>query len=128
MGAHAAYPDAGELDDNEGFDIAVDASGHPKAIQSAVDMLGPRGRLVQMGVAHEDARISVSPYAMFAKELSIIGSNSLANAYAAAIDLMPDIADALRPLVTDRLPLTRYAEAVRRASSPHSIKVQVVPG
>jgi hypothetical protein len=41
---------------------------------------------------------------------------------------MVDLADALRPLVTDRLPLTEYAEAVRRASSPYSIKVQVVPG
>jgi threonine dehydrogenase-like Zn-dependent dehydrogenase len=50
----------------------------------AAGMLGPPGRLVQIGVTHEDVRIHVSSYAVFAKELSISGSNSLANAYPAA--------------------------------------------
>lgn len=127
MGAETAYADASEIHDDGGFDIAVEASGHPRAIQSAIDMLGRRGRLVQMGVANENVRVQLSPFEVFAKELMIIGSNSLADAYPAAIDLMNDIAPILRPLVTDQLPLHHYPDAIRRASSPESIKVQVLP-
>ncbi len=126
MGADVAYADAAEVDDPDGYDIAIDASGHPAAIQSAVDMLGRQGRLVQMGIAHANVRVNVSPFEVFAKELMIIGCNSLAGAYEAATQLMPEIATTLRPLITDLLPLSEYAEAVRRASSPQSIKVQVV--
>lgn len=127
MGAEAAVADVADLPDGPGVDIAVDASGHPTAIQNAIDILGRRGRLLQMGVAHEDVAVALSPYQVFAKELSIIGSQSLADAYPAAAELMVDLAELLRPLVTDSLPLSEYAEAVRRASSPQSIKVQVVP-
>jgi threonine dehydrogenase-like Zn-dependent dehydrogenase len=125
MGAEIAVPDAEQLTDTGDFDIAIDASGHPAAIQGAIDCLGRRGRLVQMGVAHEGAMVSLSPYEVFAKELSIIGSNSLATAYPAAVDLIVDLAQTLRPFVTDQLPLSRYADA--RAFSPFAIKVQVVP-
>jgi 2-desacetyl-2-hydroxyethyl bacteriochlorophyllide A dehydrogenase len=127
MGAESAVAHVDELADEPNVDIAVDASGHPTAIQNAIDVLGRRGRLVQMGVAHEDATVALSPYQVFAKELSIIGSQSLATAYPAAAELMVHLAETLRPLVTDQLTLSDYAEAVRRASSPQSIKVQVVP-
>jgi 2-desacetyl-2-hydroxyethyl bacteriochlorophyllide A dehydrogenase len=126
MGAETSFASAADAAQDDGFDIAVDASGHPAAIQSAVDALGRQGRLVQMGVAHADARVQVSPLEVFAKELMIIGSNSLANAYGAASELMTDMAPTLRPLITDLLPLEDYAEAVRRASSADSIKVQVI--
>jgi 2-desacetyl-2-hydroxyethyl bacteriochlorophyllide A dehydrogenase len=131
MGAQQAVADVSELatdiarDPN--VDLVIDASGHPAAIQSGIDILGRRGRLCQMGVAHEDVTVSLSPYQVFAKEISIIGSQSLATAYPAAAEMMVDIADTLRPMVTDVLPLSQYAEAVRRAGSAESVKVQVVP-
>jgi 2-desacetyl-2-hydroxyethyl bacteriochlorophyllide A dehydrogenase len=127
MGADVAVPDVSGLDNFGDVDVAVDASGNPAAIQSAIEILGRRGRLVQMGVANEDARIALSPYDVFAKELSIVGSNSLATSYQAAVDMMVDMAATLRPLVTDQLPLSEYPEAVRRASSPAAVKVQLVP-
>ncbi len=128
FGADRAVASVSELGADGLVDLAVDASGHPAAIQSAVDLLGVRGRLVQVGVAHADARVSLSPLEVYAKELTIVGSNSLAGRYSAAAELMVDLADVLRPLVTDVLTLEEYAEAVRRAGSSDSLKVQVVPG
>ena len=127
MGAEAAHPDASLVEDPDGFDIAVEASGHLAAIQRALEMLGRRGRLVQMGVANKDAVVGLAPFEVFAKELMIIGSSSLADAYPAAVDMIPALADTLRPLITDQVPLSHYAEALERAKSPKSIKVQVLP-
>jgi 2-desacetyl-2-hydroxyethyl bacteriochlorophyllide A dehydrogenase len=125
LGAETAHADASDTE--EAFDIAVEASGRLSVIQRAIEMLGPRGRLLQMGVANPDDLVQVSPYEVFAKELMIIGSFSLADAYPAAVEMMPDLATVLRPLVTDQVPLSRYRDAVELLSSPTSIKVQVVP-
>jgi 2-desacetyl-2-hydroxyethyl bacteriochlorophyllide A dehydrogenase len=127
MGAKSAVVDPAELADLGEIDIALDASGHPAAIQSAIDLLGRRGRLIQMGVAAGEARVQLPPYQVFAKELSIIGSSSLATSYPAAAELMVDLQATLRPLVTKVIPLSQYSDAVRHAASPDAIKVQVVP-
>ncbi len=125
LGAIQAVASAGELD-VEGFDLALDASGHPAAIAQAVTALGPRGRLIQMGVASPTATIPLSPYEVFAKELSIIGSNSLAEKYEESAERMVDLQDDLSRLVTASFPLEDYAAAMAAAQSPEQIKVQVV--
>lgn len=127
MGAEAVHADALAVDDAEGFDITVEASGNPAATRRALEMLGRRGRLLQMGVANPDVVVGFAPYEVFAKELMIIGSFSVADAYPDAVAMIGDLADTLRPLITDRVPLSRYPEAVQRVRSPKSIKVQVVP-
>ncbi|MFR0657151.1 zinc-binding dehydrogenase, partial [Pantoea sp. SIMBA_079] len=81
---------ADELDRGD-FDLALDASGHPVAITQAIEALGMRGRLVQMGVASPTATVALSPYEVFAKELSIIGSNSLAEKYEESAARMVDL-------------------------------------
>lgn len=124
IGADAASDGSGPIRE---VDIAVEASGHPAAIANASRDLGIHGRLVQMGVANPDVEVGLNPYAVFAKELSIIGSNSLAGAYPAAVEMMPALADRVRPIVTDIFSLEDYAQAVEAARSPHSVKVQVRP-
>lgn len=107
------------------FDLALDASGHPVAIGQAIDVLGPRGRLIQMGVASPEAAVTLHPYEVFAKELSIIGSNSLAEKYEEAAERMVDLHSELSALVTATFPLEQYAQALDAAKSPEQIKVQV---
>ncbi|GAA2007045.1 alcohol dehydrogenase catalytic domain-containing protein [Nakamurella flavida] len=124
LGALQAVPSVEELDRSV-FDLAVDASGHPAAITAALAALGPRGRLVQMGVASPAASVALSPYEVFAKELTVIGSNSLADRYPEAAERMVDLQDALVGLVTATFPLERYADALAAARSPEQVKVQI---
>jgi 2-desacetyl-2-hydroxyethyl bacteriochlorophyllide A dehydrogenase len=107
------------------FDLALDASGHPVAIGQAIDALGPRGRLVQMGVASPTAAVELKPYDVFAKELSIIGSNSLAEKYAESAERMVDLHEELSTLVTGTFTLEQYSEALAAAASPDQVKVQI---
>lgn len=124
LGAAQAVASADELDRSV-FDLALDASGHPAAITQAIAALGPRGRLVQMGVASPAATVALSPYEVFAKELSIIGSNSLAEKYPESAERMVDLQGELRQLVTATFTLEEYAAALEAAKSPEHIKVQV---
>lgn len=126
FGAEQAHADAAVAQDAAGFDIAVEASGRVPVMRRAIELLGPRGRLLQMGVANPDDVLEISPYELFAKELMVIGSFSLADAYPMAVEMMPDLAAIVHPLVTDHVPLSRYAEVVERLSSPTTVKVQVV--
>jgi threonine dehydrogenase-like Zn-dependent dehydrogenase len=125
LGALEAVASADELD-GQVFDLAVDASGHPAAIAQAIAVLGPRGRLLQMGVASPAAAVALSPYEVFAKELSIIGSNSLADRYAEAAERMVDLQGELVGMVTATFALEDYAQALAAARSPDQIKIQVV--
>ena len=126
LGALRAVATVGELDRDQ-FDIALDASGHPVAIAQAISALGPRGRLIQMGVASPAATVALNPYEVFAKEISIVGSNSLAEKYPAAADRMVDLQSELDCLVTSTFSIEDYAAAMVAATSPDQIKVQVVP-
>lgn len=124
LGAIEAVASADELDRSV-FDIAIDASGHPVAIAQAIAALGPRGRLIQMGVASPAAAVALSPYEVFAKELSIIGSNSLAEKYPESAERMVDLQADLASLVTATFSLEDYASALEAAKSPDHIKIQV---
>ena len=57
----------------------------------------------------------------------IIGSFSVADAYAEAVDVIPDLAGSLAPLVTERLALTQYRAGLDRVMSASNIKVVIVP-
>ncbi|MGW6130834.1 zinc-binding dehydrogenase [Cellulomonas sp. NPDC055163] len=125
LGAVEAVAFADELSRSE-FDLALDASGHPAAIAQAIATLGQRGRLIQMGVASPTAAISLSPYDVFAKELSIIGSNSLAEKYLESAERMVDLQAGLTSLITATYKLEDYNEALKAATSQDHIKIQVV--
>ena len=125
LGAIEAVASADDLTENV-FDLALDASGHPVAIAQAIDALGPRGRLVQMGVASPTATVALSPYEVFAKELSIIGSNSLAEKYEESAERMVDLQGDLVAMITATFSLEQYADAIAAATSPDQIKIQVV--
>ncbi|MFD4422199.1 hypothetical protein ACFWN7_11955 [Agromyces sp. NPDC058484] len=79
-----------------------------------------------MGVASPTATVPLYPYDVFAKELSIIGSNSLAEKYPEAAERMVDLQDELGGLVTSTFPLDEYATAMAAAKRPDQVKVQIV--
>lgn len=54
-----------------GMDLIIDCSGYGPAIEEAVELLNSGGKLCIFGVASPETKISVSPYLMFKKELTI---------------------------------------------------------
>ncbi|GAB2627907.1 alcohol dehydrogenase [Paractinoplanes abujensis] len=126
LGADAAAAGSADLDLRDGAELVIEASGHPAAITDALDRIAVRGTLVQMGVTAPDTTVPLHPFEVFEKEITVLGSNSLADCYPAAAEQMAGLTATLRPLVTHTFPLESYAEALAAAASPEALKVHVM--
>lgn len=127
LGAHVAAASSAGLSIEDGADIVVEASGHPAAVSDALTRIAVRGTLVQMGVTGPATAVPLHPFEVFEKELTVLGSNSLADSYPAAVEVVPDLSDRIRPLITHTLPLASYSDALAVAASPEALKVHIDP-
>ncbi|EZA51348.1 hypothetical protein DMN91_002032 [Ooceraea biroi] len=59
----------------EEFDLAVDCSGSAPAMERAVSLLNHGGRLCVFGVANPNAKLTIEPFQVYKKELTIVGVN-----------------------------------------------------
>ena len=127
LGAVASAGDVAGLGTREQFDYVLDASGALPAITDGLGRLRKRGTFIQMGVAPTTAVLPYSPYHLYEKEWRIIGSNSVADCYPLAAQTMPSIAQDMRSLITHRVSLDDFDEAVSAMASPDAIKVHLQP-
>jgi len=127
LGAAASACDVAGLGTDEQFDYVLDASGALPAISDGLGRLRKRGTFIQMGVAPTAALLPYSPYDLYEKEWRIIGSNSVADCYRLAAQTMPTIVDDMRSLITHRVSLEDFDEAVSAMASPDAIKVHLQP-
>ena len=108
-------------------DVAIEASGHPAAVTASIDALDKRGTLVQMGVVSAEQTIPLHPYDLFDRELTLVGSQSVATSFAAAVAMMPDLGPVVERLVTHTFDLERYGDAIAAAHGDSALKVHIHP-
>lgn len=127
LGCTSAVTSAAELDQPFGWEVVVDATGNERAIQDGLGRVGPGGTFLQFGVADYAARVTIDPYRIYNKEITITGSMAVLHSYERAAELFA--AGILDPkvFITDRLPLAAYADAIGRFRSGAGLKIQVLP-
>jgi 2-desacetyl-2-hydroxyethyl bacteriochlorophyllide A dehydrogenase len=108
------------------YEVVFEAAGVPAALQQALGLVEKSGVLVQVGVHDAGAMLPIEPFRIYERELRIIGSNSLAGKFAAAVDLMTDIHDRAALIIGSSFPVWRFAAAVERMTAGHAIKTQLV--
>lgn len=74
LGAHRALTPAEAVESGLAADVVVEAAGNVRAFETAVDVTGPGGRTVTVGLPPAAALASVSPLRLVAGGRSIIGS------------------------------------------------------
>jgi 2-desacetyl-2-hydroxyethyl bacteriochlorophyllide A dehydrogenase len=126
LGAAGTAGDAGALA-GERFDVAVDATGVPAAIEAALGLLDRGGRMLVFGVAPAEAAIGVSPFRIYNDELTIVGSMAVLRSFGAAVDLLSSGAVDPRALLAEPLPLAGFGTAVDRVRSGQGIKWHIRP-
>ncbi|NQW91234.1 alcohol dehydrogenase catalytic domain-containing protein [Curtobacterium sp. VKM Ac-2861] len=109
------------------IDLVIEASGHPAAVSDALTRLAKRGTLLQMGVVSPTATIDLRPYDLFDRELSIVGSQSLATSYPDAVTEIVTLDDLAPRTVTHTFGLDDYAAALEAAKSESARKVHLLP-
>jgi 2-desacetyl-2-hydroxyethyl bacteriochlorophyllide A dehydrogenase len=111
-----------------GYDLVVDASGHPGAMQSALDAVRKGGRFMVVGVAPPEARLSVSPFRIYTQELTILGSMAVLDSFSRALTLVTEGAVTVDPLLTHAMRIDEYPEALDTLRRGEGVKVQILPG
>jgi 2-desacetyl-2-hydroxyethyl bacteriochlorophyllide A dehydrogenase len=126
LGAAQAVTGAGALEGAR-FAVAVDATGAPEAIETAIGLLERGGRMLVFGVAPATAAIRVSPFRVYNDELTIVGSMAVLRSFGQAVDLLASGAVDPGPLLTEPLPLEAFGAAVGHVRAGEGIKWHIRP-
>jgi 2-desacetyl-2-hydroxyethyl bacteriochlorophyllide A dehydrogenase len=109
----------------DGYDVVADATGAPAVIEQTFSYARPRGKIWVFGVAPRDAAIAFSPYAVFRKDLSVIGSFAVNRTFPQSIALIQHNAIQVKPLISHTLPLEDFAQGFDLAQhDPQRMKIQ----
>ncbi len=113
-----------------GFDIVTEATGVPRVVEGMLDYATPGGKIMIYGVAPEDAKVAFSPYEIFRRDLTVIGSFSLLGTVPIALEWLQSGRVKVEPLITHRLPIEELGRALRYKDNPGlegSQKVLIIP-
>jgi 2-desacetyl-2-hydroxyethyl bacteriochlorophyllide A dehydrogenase len=127
LGCSSAVTAADELDRPRGWELVVDATGVAAAIQDGLGRVAPGGTFLQFGVSSYATRVSIEPYRIYHKEITITGSMAVLHSYERAADLFaggildPDL------FISHRLPLEDYVAALDLFRRGAGRKIQVLP-
>ncbi|WP_198375563.1 L-idonate 5-dehydrogenase [Neoroseomonas rubea] len=127
MGADRFHADADALaayaPDKGFFDVAMEASGSPRALLGILPVLRPGGTIVQIGIGG-DAPIPMSVLA--AKEITWRGTFRFHAEFAMAVEALAGRRIDVAPLLTERFPIDRAVEAFELAADrSRAMKVQI---
>lgn len=113
--------------DRAGWDVVIDATGDAAAIQTGLGQVSPGGTFLQFGVSSPDARVTISPYDIYRREITITGSMAVLHSFERAAALLG--AGAIDPtkFITGRFALERYDGALDDFRGGRGIKTLVMP-
>lgn len=115
---------AGRFSRREGVDLVVETAGTAEAVNHALALVRPGGRVVLTGLPHETTTLSFFP--IVRHEITIIGSMIYQDEFPQALRLLEDGRVRTRPLLTHRFALAALDEAFAAHREPTSIKVAVI--
>jgi len=95
--------------------VVVEAVGHPKTIESTIQLVADAGRVVIVGVTEEAA--SIRGVDMTKKELTIYGSRNNLGRFKEAIEYVTAHPDLASTMVTHRYPFGQAIEAFETAET-----------
>jgi 2-desacetyl-2-hydroxyethyl bacteriochlorophyllide A dehydrogenase len=87
LGCSATAASADELDRPRGWELVIDATGAGPAIQDGLSRVAPGGTFLQFGVASYDTRVTIEPYRIYNKEITITGSMAVLHSFERAAEL-----------------------------------------
>jgi 2-desacetyl-2-hydroxyethyl bacteriochlorophyllide A dehydrogenase len=127
LGATHVAGDASELDRPRGWQVVIDATGVVAAIEDGLRRVRRGGTFLMFGVASEEATATVSPFRIYNDEIRIIGSMAVLHSFERARDLLVAGAVDADALLTHRMGLGDYPEAIDAFRSGRGLKIQVAP-
>lgn len=120
----AGSPELAEL--RHGCDLTVDATGVPRVASRLLDYTANGGAALFFGVCPKEARIEISPFEVFRRQLSLFGTHSLNHNIPQALETIRAIGPEIEKIVTHGLPMNEVAAIFADGSPSDAMKVQMV--
>jgi L-idonate 5-dehydrogenase len=95
------------------FDVLFECSGSAQALRAGLDVMAPRGVVVQLGLGGD---VPLPQNVVVAKELTLVGSFRFHAEFALAVRLINERRIDMAPMITRAFPLTEAREAFELAS------------
>ena len=111
----------------EEADVVIDATGAPAGVESAFAHVAAGGTVMIFGVSSPAARVPISPFDIYQRELTVVGSMAILQSYQPAVELVARHPERFRPLLTHAFELADFDRAVATISQGDAIKVVVAP-
>ncbi len=108
----------------EGVDCVIETAGTAEAVNHALALVRPGGRLILTGLPHESTPVEF--FSVVRREITILGSMIYQDEFSEAMRLVADGTVKTRPLVSHRFPLDAIGDAFVTHAQPDSIKVALV--
>ena len=101
------------------FDYVVDATGSAKGLQSAVQMVRPRGTIILKSTVHGMVSIDTAP--IIVNEITLVGSRC--GTFEPAIELLAAQKINVADMISGSFPLSEAPRAFERAATRGMMKV-----
>jgi len=88
-----------------GFGVVAEATGRPEVVEIMPSLARRGGRILIFGVHPEEARTALSPYEIYARDLSLVGSFSLPDNLAESLAFLREERVQVDPLVSEIISL-----------------------
>ncbi len=106
-------------------DFVADATGIASVAEGMIDLLADGGTALFFGVCAPDARIAVSPFEIFRRQLKLVGSHSLNRSIPDALAILGRDDGSMARLVSHRLPLQEILPFfTKKPTDPTTMKLQ----
>lgn len=114
-----------DLTDGIGCDTVFEAVGHPATVAGALSIARRAGTVVIVGVADPAARLEVSPFDIYARELTIKGCFTRRLTFDRGLHWLAALN--LDPIITHVFPLAEVGQAMEHARNGTGTKVLITP-
>lgn len=107
-------------------DLVVDATGAPAVAGDLTTYVANGGTCHFFGVCPAEARIGISPFEVFRRQLKLVGSHSLNHNIPAALETLAAFGPGITRLISHRVTLEEMADVLAAKPPRGSLKMHVV--
>ncbi len=109
-----------------GYDAVIEATGAPAVVEQTIGLARQGGRILLFGVVPREAVARIKPFDIFRKGLHIYSSYTSVRNSVQALELLRSGRVEVSRLVSHRLPLEKFEQAVKLLDNPQgAMKIQM---
>lgn len=110
----------------QSVDLVVDATGVASVAETLISYAANGGKVLFFGVCSPDAKISISPFEVFRRQITLAGAHSLNHNLPEALAAIKDFGDNIKQVISHQVPLAEIPTFLGKDKPAQTLKVQAI--